>query len=220
MRLTISDYDIDNKKAKQEVRQEQKPTKPASPSFAESPRSFILELVKIVLIALVIIIPIRYFLFQPFYVRGASMEPNFHDNEYLIIDEITYRFTEPQRGDVVVMRNPNRTSEFFIKRIIGLPGETVESTNGEVKIINDQFPDGIILSESYLAEGTITNNLAATSVPSDQYFVMGDNRSVSLDSRIFGSLPSQDIVGRAWLRVYPFSEFQHFVSPIYNLSIQ
>ncbi|MFA6552844.1 MAG: signal peptidase I [Patescibacteria group bacterium] len=219
MRLTVSDYDIDNKKAKAEVKQEQRDVKLNPPSFANSPRSFVLELVKIVLIALAIIIPVRYFLFQPFYVRGASMEPNFHDNEYLIIDEITYRFTDPQRGDVLVMRNPNRTSEFFIKRIIGLPGETIKSVNGEITIINKQYPDGVVLPEPYLAEGTLTNNLTVTRIPDGQYFVMGDNRPVSLDSRIFGPLPRKDIVGRAWLRVYPFSEFQHFVSPIYNLSI-
>ncbi len=217
MRLTISDYDIDNKKAKEEVKQEQKTSQPKPPSYADSPRSFIIELVKIVLIALAIIIPVRYFLFQPFYVRGASMEPNFHDNEYLIIDEITYRFSDPQRGDVVVMKNPNRTSEYFIKRIIGLPGETVQSENGEIKIINEKNPFGFTLPETYLADGTITNNLSTVQIPADQYFVMGDNRSVSLDSRIFGPLPRKDIVGRAWLRVYPFSEFQHFVSPIYNL---
>ncbi|MFA5051487.1 MAG: signal peptidase I [Patescibacteria group bacterium] len=218
MRLTISDYDIDNKKAKQEIKAESKEKKSGPPAFADSPRSFILELAKIVLIALAIIVPIRYFLFQPFYVRGASMEPSFYDNEYLIIDEITYRLADPQRGDVVVIRNPSQTSEFFIKRIIGLPGETVEAVDGQIRIINAQYPDGITLSESYLADGTLTNNLTATSVPEGNYFVMGDNRSVSLDSRIFGPLPRKDIVGRAWLRVYPFSDFQHFTQPLYNLT--
>lgn len=218
MRLTVSDYDIDNKEAKKEVNEERKEKKSDMPSFADSPRSFIIELAKIVLIALAIIIPIRYFLFQPFYVRGASMEPNFHDNEYLIIDEITYRLSEPQRGDVVVIRNPSQTTEFFIKRIIGLPGETVEAADGQIRIINADYPDGVTLPETYLAEGTLTNNVTTTTVPDDAYFVMGDNRSVSLDSRIFGPLPRKDIVGRAWLRVYPFSDFQHFTKPIYNLS--
>ena len=84
--------------------------------------SYILELVHVVVISLAIIIPIRYFLIQPFYVKGASMEPSFYDHEYLIIDEISYRFREPQRGDVVVFKYPNDPSQYFIKRIIGMPG--------------------------------------------------------------------------------------------------
>ena len=88
--------------------------------------SFVFELIKIVVISLVIIIPVRYFLIQPFYVKGASMEPNFYDHEYLIIDEITYRFNEPQRGDIIVFRYPRNPQEYFIKRLIAMPGEEVQ----------------------------------------------------------------------------------------------
>src|SRR3989344_5446608 len=105
---------------------------------------FVWELVKVVLISLAIIIPVRYFLIQPFYVKGASMEPNFQDHEYLIIDEISYRFRTPERGEVIVIRNPQDRSEFFIKRIIGLPGETIQIDNDRVTITSDVYPSGII----------------------------------------------------------------------------
>ncbi|MFA6098124.1 MAG: signal peptidase I [Patescibacteria group bacterium] len=186
------------------------------PSFAQSPKGFIFELLKIVLIALAIILPIRYFLFQPFYVRGASMEPNFQDNQYLIIDEITYRFSEPNRGDVVVIKPIINESDFLIKRIIGLPNETVEINGGKVTIFNDKNPQGLVLKEDYLSSGLYTNGSEKIKLGADEYFVMGDNRPVSLDSRSFGSLDKKNIVGRAWLRVWPFSEFQHFAAPQYN----
>lgn len=192
--------------------------KEAVPSFAQTPGSFFLELVKIVLIALAVIIPVRYFLFQPFYVRGASMEPNFHDNQYLIIDEITYRFSDPQRGDVIVIKDPSKYSEFLIKRIIGLPNETIEVRDGEVLIVNAQYPSGVVLQEEYLASGMITNGNKKVVLHADEYYVLGDNRPVSLDSRSFGPLTRQHIVGRAWLRVWPFDQFQHFVAPNYDLS--
>src|SRR3989339_2004483 len=98
---------------------------------------FVLEVVQIVIISAAIIIPIRYFLIQPFYVKGASMEPNFYDHEYLIIDEISYRFHEPQRGDIVVFRYPDDPSQFFIKRLIGLPSEIIKINDGKITIIND-----------------------------------------------------------------------------------
>lgn len=190
------------------------------PDYAKSPRGFLVELIKIVLIAVVIIIPIRYFLFQPFYVRGASMEPNFHDNEYLIIDEITYRFTEPQRGEIVVVRDPKNHSEFLIKRIIGLPGESVQVSEGHVFVYNSTNPEGIELVEPYLASYIVTTNDQRVDVGTDEYFVMGDNRPVSLDSRSFGPLLKKNIIGRAWLRVWPFDTFTHFTVPSYSAQPQ
>ena len=190
-----------------------------APAFVRSPKGFFIELIKIVLIAVAVIIPIRYFLFQPFYVRGASMEPNFHDNEYLIIDEITYRFNDPQRGEVVVIKDPKTQSEFLIKRIIGLPEEKVEIKDGQVIIYNDQFAGGIVLQEEYLSDGLQTNGDDVFQLSKDQYYVLGDNRPVSLDSRNFGALEEENIVGRAWLRVWPFNQFQQFSSPEYNLSL-
>ena len=116
--------------------------------FKSQFKDFIWETIKVIVISLAIIIPIRYFLIQPFYVKGASMEPNFHDHEYLIIDEISYRLNDPQRGDVVVFRYPNEPSQYFIKRIIGLPGETVQVEDGQITIINNYMPQGFILNES------------------------------------------------------------------------
>lgn len=205
-----------NKKDNKQIDKVKKPDK--IPSFAKSPKSFIIELVKIVLIALAVIIPIRYFLFQPFYVRGASMEPNFNDNEYLIVDEITYRFADPERGDVIVVKVPEKKSEFLIKRIIGMPGETLTLMDGRIYVSTNTTDEGIALDESYLGDGIITQGFNSVTLTNDEYYVMGDNRPVSLDSRSFGPLVKENIVGRAWLRVWPFNVFEHFSTPEYNLS--
>ena len=166
--------------------------------------AFIGELVKITLIALAIIVPVRYFLIKPFYVNGASMEPTYYNREYLIIDELSYRFNPPERGEVVVFRYPLDESQFFIKRIIGLPGERIAVRDGAVTVYREAFPDGVALAEPYLAEGTVTAGEADITLGDGEYFVMGDNRSASLDSRRFGPLPLRDIIGRAWLRGWPF----------------
>src|SRR5665811_1655226 len=97
---------------------------------------FVWEIVKVVSISLAIILPVRYYLIQPFYVKGASMEPNFHDQEYLIVDEISYRFKAPERGQVIVFRYPRNPQEYFIKRVIGLPNEDVQIRDGQVVIYN------------------------------------------------------------------------------------
>lgn len=181
--------------------------------------SFIFELVKVVVISLAIIIPVRYFLIQPFYVKGASMEPNFHDHEYLIIDEISYRFDEPERGDIVVFRYPKNPQEYFIKRVIGLPGETVEIKDGEVIIYNDQFQDGAVLDEAYLSSDVKTYGgyiKDAVVLKDDEYFVLGDNRNSSKDSRSFGSVNKSFITGRVMLRGWPFNKFNVFKTPDYQ----
>lgn len=168
--------------------------------------NFTWEILKIVIISLAIIIPIRYFLIQPFFVKGASMDPNFYDGDYLIIDEISYRFSEPQRGEVVIFRYPLDPSQFFIKRIIGLPGETVEIIEGEIFIYNENIPNGkIILDESeYLEDSYTPGNLKIT-LEEDEYFVLGDNRLASSDSRRWGELNRKYITGRAWIRAWPFN---------------
>jgi signal peptidase I len=177
--------------------------------------SFLLEVVQIVLISSAIIIPIRYFLVQPFYVKGASMEPNFYDHEYLIIDELTYRFREPFRGEIVVFKYPRDPSQYFIKRVIALPGETIEVTNGHVLIYNTDHPNGMLLDESYLEEQT-TGKVRVT-LGEDEYYIMGDNRDSSLDSRSFGPITRDDIIGRVWVRGLPVSRITTFDLPIYNL---
>ncbi|MBI3114914.1 MAG: signal peptidase I [Candidatus Kerfeldbacteria bacterium] len=186
------------------------------PGFSKTFLSFLTEIVKVVLISVAIIVPVRYFLVQPFYVKGASMEPTFHDNEYLIIDEITYRFRAPRRGEVVVLRNPRGDADYYIKRIIGLPGEHVTISDGQIRLTNDQFPTGTELDESsYLDASVVTNGDVDLTLEDNQYFILGDNRRSSLDSRSFGPIPRSDIVGRTWLRAWPPSKLAHFPTPVY-----
>lgn len=168
--------------------------------------NFTWEILKIVIISLAIIVPIRYFLIQPFFVNGASMDPNFLDGDYLIIDEISYRFNEPEREDVIVFRYPLDPSQFFIKRIIGLPGETIEIREGKITIYNEEISkEKIILDESeYLIDGYTPGNLEITLGPSE-YFVLGDNRRASSDSRKWGGLDEKYITGRTWVRAWPFN---------------
>ncbi|HED05751.1 MAG TPA: signal peptidase I [Ignavibacteria bacterium] len=174
--------------------------------------NFVFELVKIVVISLIIIIPVRYFLIQPFYVKGASMEPNFHDHEYLIVNEIKYRFLEPERGDVIVFKYPINPQEYFIKRVIGLPGEKIQIKDGDIHIYNADNPQGEILKEPYLPSGLKTYGLSkeAVSLGKDEYFVLGDNRNSSKDSRSFGPVKRSFIVGRVLLRGWPFNKAGFF----------
>ena len=168
--------------------------------------AYVWETAKVLLISLAIIIPIRYYLVQPFFVKGASMEPNFHDGDYLLIDEISYRFNEPKRGEVVVFRYPENPSQYFIKRIVGLPEETVEIKDDQVIIYNDDFSGGLKLKEGYLSEDQETAGSFFVRLESDEYFVLGDNRFQSSDSRRWGNLNRNLITGRAFLRLWPFSK--------------
>jgi signal peptidase I len=174
---------------------------------------FAWELFKIALIALVIVAPIRYFLFQPFIVSGESMSPNFTSGDYLIVDEISYRFSTPQRGDVIVFNFPKNPSERFIKRVIGLPGETVDITNGKVEIINSGKT--ITLDEKYLPADLKTYPDTKTTLKPDEYFVMGDNREYSYDSRAWGIVPKANIIGKAFLRIFPVAALSQISHPAY-----
>jgi len=180
--------------------------------------SFTFELVKVVIISLAIIIPIRYFLIQPFYVKGASMEPSFYNHEYLIINEISYRFSEPQRGDIVVFKYPRNPQEYFIKRIVSLPGEKVRLSDGEVYLYNKEYPKGFKLAEPYLAAGVKTYGLneEVVSLESDEYYVLGDNRNSSKDSRSFGPVKRDFITGKVLIRGWPFNRINLFPTPEYS----
>lgn len=178
--------------------------------------TFIWETVKIVIISVLIVVPIRYFVVQPFFVRGASMEPSFDEGHYLIIDEISYRFSDPQRGDVIVFRYPHDPSQYYIKRIVGLPDETIEISGGRVIIYNNKYPSGLLLDEEgYLAGGQKTVGNMKVALSHDEYFVMGDNRDASSDSRRWGALDKDNFIGRVWLRVWPFGEMTVFAAPAY-----
>ncbi|KKS35347.1 MAG: Signal peptidase I [Parcubacteria group bacterium GW2011_GWC2_42_12] len=180
--------------------------------------AYVFELVKVVVISLAIIIPIRYYLIQPFYVKGASMEPNFYDKEYLIIDEISYRFHEPARGDIVVFRYPRNPEEFFIKRVIGLPGERIQVKDGFIYIYNQEHQDGAQLAEKYLPADlrTYALNDEITTLNDGEYYVLGDNRNSSKDSRSFGAVDKKFITGKALLRGWPFNRIDVFSAPQYS----
>ncbi|MDH5442097.1 MAG: signal peptidase I [Candidatus Nomurabacteria bacterium] len=170
------------------------------------------ELVRFAIIALIIVIPIRMFIAEPVSVEGTSMVPTFQDKDYLIVDEISYVFNDPDRGDVIVFEFPGTERKLghgrlLIKRVIGLPSETVTLKNNVVTITNNDHPQGFVLDEPYLDNSVITSGAITTILGDDEYFVMGDNRPHSSDSRSWGSLHQRAIVGRAMLRMYPFQNF-------------
>ena len=184
------------------------------PEKTPSVGSFLWELSRIVVVAFVIMVGFRYFVAEPFIVSGSSMVPNFHNREYLVVNKIGYKFNEPQRGDVIVFRYPKDTSQYFIKRVIGLPGEKVQVENGKVYVYNDEHPQGTLVDEPYLSNQDITFGKDDTvSLGSDEFYVLGDNRLASSDSRVWGVLPRHDIVGTAWLRVFPLNAFGSPSSP-------
>ncbi|MFM2414869.1 MAG: hypothetical protein RI911_562 [Candidatus Parcubacteria bacterium] len=163
------------------------------------------SLLTFILIVVAIVAPIRIFIAKPFIVSGASMSPTFESWHYLIIDQVTYQMREPKRGEVIVMRYPLDTSRYFIKRIIGLPGDTVIIKGTEVTIRNKQHPEGMTLSEPYVAPENKAENQLVTELSDREYYVMGDNRGASADSRYWGTLPRKHIVGRAFVRLFPFT---------------
>jgi len=181
--------------------------------------SHIWELVKVFLIALAIVVPIRYFLFQPFIVKGDSMVPSFSSGDYLIIDEISYRFGLPQRGDVIVFKYPKNPMHKFIKRIVGLPGETVEIKNDQITIYSKDGQKQVLDETLYLpsAKGTTYGDLQVA-LGEKEYFVLGDNRAYSSDSRSWGILPEKNIIGKVFIRIFPFAALGRITLPLYQFS--
>jgi signal peptidase I len=150
---------------------------------------------------------VQQFIIRPFVVSGESMDPTLSSGDYLLIDEVSYRFREPERGEVVVFRAPPEPTKYFIKRIIGLPGDTVSIKGSVITITNTQHPDGLVLPEDFITH-TSSNDITVK-VPMDEYFVMGDNRSGSYDSRSWGTLPKANLRGRALLRLLPIKEIDY-----------
>lgn len=165
------------------------------------------SLVVYTIAALGLAIFIRFVVAAPYIVSGASMENTFQDFNYLIVDRLSYDFGDPRRGDVIVFDLPQESGRALIKRVIGLPGETVILNGTTVTIVNDANPEGFTLSEPYLSPENVggASNMRITLAP-DQFFVLGDNRRVSADSRLWGALPREDIVGRVFLRLFPLNE--------------
>lgn len=175
-------------------------------------RSFF-ETVETVAIAVAVVFVVRAFVAQPFLVSGSSMEPSFSNGDYLLVDEISYRARDPQRGEVIVFRYPGDHRSFYIKRIIGLPGERVVTAGGHVTIYE---ADGSqkTLAESYVTQQSFSGAVDVT-LKSDQYFVMGDNRDFSFDSRAWGPLGKPDIAGLVRFRLWPVEEAMAFGTPSY-----
>jgi len=175
--------------------------------------SFIIESIKTLILAALIVLPIRYFVFQPFFVQGSSMYPNYEDGDYLIVDEASYKFRGPQRGEVIVFKYPKDTSQLYIKRIIGLPGESVKISNDKITITNKSGKK--VLDESYIPKRNETLGNIKVNLSNDEYFVLGDNRMFSSDSRRWGTVPKDNIIGKTYLRAWPFASLGLLKTPNY-----
>jgi signal peptidase I len=169
------------------------------------------SLIVYTLVALGLALFIRFFIAAPYIVQGASMMPTFQDLNYLIIDRVTYNLEDPQRGDVVVFDLPHNESRALIKRVVGLPGETILIQGNTVTIVSDEHPQGFQLDEPYVSDENYggASNVSIT-LSADEYFVLGDNRKVSADSRVWGALPREEIVGRVFVRLFPFGQISFF----------
>jgi signal peptidase I len=174
------------------------------------------DIVKFVILAFIIVIPIRMFIAQPFLVKGRSMDPIFHEKDYLIVDELSYHLRSPKRGEVIVFKFPLNPKEHFVKRVIGLPGDTIQIINGEVTVITKQGKT-LKLYEPYVKNHSY-ESLVDIVVPEDNLFVMGDNRAESYDSRMWKFLPFKMATGRALIRLYPFNQIE--ILPGQNLFIE
>jgi signal peptidase I len=167
---------------------------------------FFLDFVEVIVTSFALFVVVYLLFLQPHQVRGDSMLPNFHNNEYLLTDKITYRFRDPRRGEVVVFQAPGNERFDYIKRIIGLPGEKVRIENGDVYINNQLIDEVAYLHGDNTSGGSFLNNGEQIIVPENQYFVLGDNRDGSHDSRAWGFVPEENIIGKAWFRYWPIDE--------------
>ena len=180
----------------------------------QTQKSSFWELVRYAILALIIVVPFRIFIAQPYIVSGASMDPTFKDADYLIVDQLSVRLEEPKRESVVIIRYPKDPSKFFIKRLIAFPGETIQIKNGVLTIFNDSNKDGFKLNESYVVYEKQED--FSTKLGPDEYFVMGDNRAGSSDSRMWGSVPKKYIIGRPILRLLPLNKINIWPGVVIN----
>jgi len=184
-------------------------------AFNKFRHSFWGELIQIIIISIVIVIPFRTYIAQPFLVSGPSMDDTFTNGQYLIVDELTYHFRDPLRGEVVIFHYPNDTKKYFIKRIIGLPGETIEIKNNVVTICHSPCSldkNKIVLEEPYikLDKNSHLRSDSLVTLKDNEYYVLGDNRDVSSDSRIWGPVKRNLIAGRPFIRLTPINKIKIF----------
>ena len=199
--------------------------------LSQSQIAYLKDVVKIVVISLLIIIPVRFFVIQSFTVEGSSMFPSYHAGDYILVDKISYNFSEPSRGDVIVFHPPdyengshscawNYESGTHIKRIIGLPNETLVLEGDNVRIVKTDSEVGIPINEGYIQGSTgivLGSGSRVIALGEDQYFVMGDNRPQSLDSRCWGTLDKDNIIGKLWVRLWPLGDIEFFDRPEYEI---
>ncbi len=164
------------------------------------------EVVLFVIIAFGIILPFRVYIAEPYLVDGRSMDPTFATGDYLIVDKISYRFTTPERNSVIVFKYPGDLTKSFIKRIIGLPGETVIVDETGTRIINKDNPNGFLVDQSYVKHPS--DMPYKVTLTDSEYFVMGDNRAESFDSRSWGPLPKEDILGKPVIQLFPIKNIR------------
>lgn len=179
----------------------QKPS--LAPEKRHSLKTEVLETLRFIFIALIIVIPVRLFIAQPFIVSGASMDPTFKNGQYLIVDELSYLLNDPARGDVVIFKYPKNPKQYFIKRVIGLPGDTITIGDNGAVSIKDTSGTMFLLDEPYIVFKK--NDALSRTVGADEYFMMGDNRAGSFDSRMWGPVKREFIIGRALVRLFPLS---------------
>jgi signal peptidase I len=170
-----------------------------------------------IVVVLAVLVMVYLFIMSPQEINGASMEPNFHNGEFILTNKVLYKFRDPKRGDVIIFKSPRNKEVDYIKRIIGLPGETVKLENNTFyingqKVEEPYLPAGIVVfGGSFLQEGS------EIVVPPGQYFVSGDNRPHSSDSREFGTIAKEDFIGAAFFRYWPFSQLGIIPHPTYNI---
>ena len=207
----------------------------AKPHILRDILEFVADVALNTLIIIFVIILIRFVVVSPFEINGSSMKPNLDNKEYILVNKLTYRFDEPQRGDIIVLVPPQNPATFYVKRIIGLPGEKVEFSGCDVIIHNEEMPTGVKLDESkYLGEEPPCTRLPSgnnktVKIPENHYFVMGDNRNSSNDSRSWiedpgmqrfnksGALHRQNIIGKVWLRLFPVKNLGIVPHTTYNI---
>ena len=172
---------------------------------------YFVDIIETIVVAAAIFVVVYLFLLQPHQVRGASMEPNLSNGQYILTDKISYRFDKPRRGDIIVFKAPVDENYDYIKRIVGLPGESIKIKDGKIIIKNPEHPKGFVLEEPYKINGsdqpgTLLEDKKEFKVSEDNYFVLGDNRNQSFDSREWGELSRKNIIGKTWLRYWPISK--------------
>jgi signal peptidase I len=179
--------------------------------------AFFLDILEVIVFAIAFFLFLYLLVFQPHKIKGSSMDPNFKDAEYLLTDKVTYRFNEPKRGDVIVFKAPGLEGEEFIKRIIGLPGEEISLSQSVIYINGKPLTEGYIGSDKYTGPGAFLDENNTIKIPEDNYFVLGDNRPHSSDSRSWGFVPKKDISGKAWFIYWPIDKMGTVAGINYNI---